>query len=92
MDGHDGGWNGYQPPDQIEVCYLNEVKAGIELLPRKHASVMRLIASGHNAIDVAEELHIQIATVFRLINEARSFLWSRDLIGMARDNRRGVAA
>lgn len=87
-DGHDAGWNGYQPPDQIDVTYLNEVKAGIQLLPRKHRSVMTLIAEGHNALDVSAELRIPIHTVFRLIAEGRQFLFAREMIGLAKDKRR----
>jgi len=52
-DGHDAGWNGYMPPDQIDCCYLSEVKAGIRLLQRKHASVMMRLAEGHNAMDIS---------------------------------------
>jgi hypothetical protein len=86
--GHDFGLNGYQPPDQIDCCYLSEVRGGIELLPRKHASVMRLIAYGSNALDISTELHIPVHTIFRLIREARRFLFDRELIAMAKDNRR----
>ncbi len=87
-DGRGAGWSTYQPPDQIDVTYLNEVKAGIELLPRKHASVMRLVASGHNALDVSTELRIPVHTVFRIIAEGRQFLFGRELIAMAKDYRR----
>lgn len=87
-DGHDAGWNGYMPPDQIDVTYLNEVKAGIRLLPRKHASVMMRLAEGHNALDISAELRIPLHNVFRVINEARQYLFSRELIAMAKDYRK----
>lgn len=87
-NGHDGGWNGYQPPDQIEVTYLNQVKAGIKLLPPKHESVMRLLSNGHNALDISEELRIPVHTVFHIIAEGRRFLWDRELVGIAIDTHR----
>ena len=87
-DGHAGGWNGYQPPNQFHVTFLGEVMAGIDLLPSRHAKVLRRVAEGHSAIDISQEMRLQLHTVFRIIREARAFLWSRDLIGMAKDNRR----
>lgn len=87
-DGHDAGWNGYQPPDQIDVIYLNQIKNGIQRLPKRHAGVMMLLAEGHNALDISSSMRMPVHTVFRVIAEARQFLFSRDLVGIAIDARR----
>lgn len=87
-DLYDAGWISYQPPEQFHVCYLNEVCSGIELLPQKHASVMRYISRGWNALDVAKELRVPVHTIFRLIAEARRYLFGRELVAMAKDYRK----
>jgi hypothetical protein len=88
-DGHSSGWNGYAPPNQIDVTYYHQVCDGIELLPEKYVTIMKRLAEGHNAIDISEELRLPIHTVFARIREGRQLLFDRELVGMALDARLG---
>lgn len=82
---HDAGWTGTHRATQINDVYLKEVKSGIERLPDKLASVMRLLSGGWNAQDIAEELSVPLHTVFHRIADARRALFFHDVIGMDHD-------
>lgn len=79
-----GLW-GHAPAEQFHVVELSEVSAAIGLLPDKYRAVMKLLRDGNNASDISEELHIPIHVVFRRIKDAREYLNTGDLVGMARD-------
>lgn len=83
---HDRGWSGYAPPDQIEVTYLHQIQDGIALLPKKYSDVMARIATGENALDIAEAMRLPLHTVFRRLQEGRRLLKDGELVEMARED------
>lgn len=90
-DGHEAGWNGYEPPDQLNVCFLNQVKEAIELLPERHRIIMRLLSEGWSALDMSEKLRVPVHTIFHRITDARQMLFTHNLIAIAADNRRATS-
>lgn len=84
---HDTGIFGRTNPPQIDVVALSEVRTAIEHLPIKERVVMRALANGHNAEDIAISESIGIHTVFRRIESARRMLFTYDLIGIMADHR-----